>query len=102
MRRDHLEQAMRTPCQIIGGTEVIIEETARLADAIEGVAGEFSPCDDLCVGKPCSFREKDRDVVRALLDGQLVDLRTISSRLLTVRRRHRSAAQNASRWLSTA
>ena len=76
MRRDQLEHAIRTACQIIDHSEVIIvgsqailgtyaedelpaaatmsievdvlpiadsnEETARLADMIEGVAGEFS------------------------------------------------------------
>jgi hypothetical protein len=81
MRRDQLEHAIRTACQIIGRSEVIIvgsqailgsiredllpvattlsreidvlpiadtaEETAALADAIEGVAGEFSPFEDL-------------------------------------------------------
>ncbi len=75
MRRDQLEHAIRTACQIIGAPEVIVvgsqsilgtyreeqlpraatmsvevdvlpiaesnEETARLADLIEGVAGEF-------------------------------------------------------------
>ena len=77
MRRDQLEHAIRTACQIIGRTEVIVvgsqsilgsfredqlpadatmsveidilpiaddnAETERLADLIEGVAGEFSP-----------------------------------------------------------
>ena len=81
MRRDQLEHAIRTACQIIGHTEVIVvgsqailgsvsedllpaeatmsievdilpiaegnEETARLADLIEGVAGEFSPFEEL-------------------------------------------------------
>ncbi|MEU1982137.1 DUF6036 family nucleotidyltransferase [Nocardia sp. NPDC019395] len=81
MRRHQLEHAIRTACQIIGRTEVIVvgsqsilgtfredelpadatmsleidilpiavdnEETARLADLIEGVAGEFSPFEDL-------------------------------------------------------
>ena len=81
MRREQLEHAIRTACQIIGHSEVIVvgsqailgsipeddlpreatmsmevdimpmaddnEETARLADAIEGVAGEFSPFEDL-------------------------------------------------------
>jgi len=76
MRRDQLEHAIRTACQIIEHSEVIVvgsqailgtydedelpaaatmsievdilpiadsnEETARLADLIEGVAGEFS------------------------------------------------------------
>ncbi len=77
MRRDQLEHAIRTACQIIQRSEVIVvgsqailgtydeaelpphatmsvevdilpiadsnDETARLADEIEGVAGEFSP-----------------------------------------------------------
>lgn len=81
MRRDQLEHAIRTACQIIGQSEVIVvgsqailgtfdenqlppaatmsveidvlpiaegnEETARLADLIEGVAGEFSPFEEL-------------------------------------------------------
>jgi len=81
MRRDQLEHAIRTACQIIGRTEVIIvgsqsilgtypeealpdlatmsmeidvlpiadtnEETARLADDIEGVAGELSPFEEM-------------------------------------------------------
>ncbi|MFR9749522.1 DUF6036 family nucleotidyltransferase [Nocardia sp. 004] len=81
MRRDQLEHAIRTACQIIGRSEVIVVgsqsilgsfdeaqlpadatmsleidilpiaddnvETVRLADLIEGVAGEFSPFEDL-------------------------------------------------------
>jgi hypothetical protein len=81
MRRDQLEHAIRTACQIIGRPEVIVvgsqailgtfredelpvqatmsaevdilpiadsnEEAARLADRIEGVAGEFSPFEEL-------------------------------------------------------
>ncbi len=81
MRRDQLEHAIRTACQIIEHPEVIIvgsqailgtydesqlpaaatmsievdilpiadtnAETARLADLIEGVAGEFSPFEEL-------------------------------------------------------
>lgn len=81
MRRDQLEHAIRTACQIIGRPEVIVvgsqsilgtydeaqlpeaatlsreidilpiaddnAETARLADVIEGVAGEFSPFEEL-------------------------------------------------------
>jgi hypothetical protein len=81
MRRDQLEHAIRTACQIIGKPEVIVvgshsilgtfredqlpadatmsvkidilpiaddnAETARLADLIEGVAGEFSPFEEL-------------------------------------------------------
>ena len=81
MRRDQLEHAIRTACQIIHQSEVIVvgsqailgtydesqlpaaatmsievdilpiahtnDETARLADLIEGVAGEFSPFEEL-------------------------------------------------------
>jgi hypothetical protein len=81
MRRDQLEHAIRTACQIIEHHEVIVvgsqsilgtyderqlppaatmsievdilplantnEETARLADLIEGAAGEFSPFEQL-------------------------------------------------------
>jgi hypothetical protein len=81
MRRDQLEHAIRTACQIIGTREVIVvgsqsilgtfredqlpaaatmsvevdilpiavdnDETARLADLIEGVAGELSPFEEL-------------------------------------------------------
>ena len=81
MRRDQLEHAIRTACQIIGMPEVIVvgsqsilgtfredqlpadatrsveidilpiaddnAEAERLADLIEGVAGEFSPFEEL-------------------------------------------------------
>ena len=81
MRRDQLEHAIRTACQIIGAPEVIVvgsqailgtyredelpatatmsakvdvlpiaatnKETGRLADLIEGVAGELSPYEQL-------------------------------------------------------
>lgn len=80
MRRDQLEHAIRTACQIIGEPAVVVvgsqsilgtfreeelpadatmsievdilpiaddnHETARLADLIEGVAGEFSPFEE--------------------------------------------------------
>ena len=81
MRRDQLEHAIRTACQIIGRREVIVvgspsilgtfredqlpaaatmsaevdilpiaddnDETARLADLTDGVAGDFSPFEEL-------------------------------------------------------
>jgi hypothetical protein len=81
MRRDQLEHAIRTACQIIGKPAVVVvgsqailgtyreeelpqeatmsvevdilpiadgnEETARLADMIEGIAGEFSSFEEL-------------------------------------------------------
>jgi hypothetical protein len=95
MRRDQLEHAIRTACQIIGRPEVIVvgsqailgtfredelpsqatmsgeidilpiadsnEETARLADRIEGVAGELSeeclkPVD--VPGRGCTFPDR--------------------------------------------
>jgi hypothetical protein len=80
MRRDQLEHAIRTACQIIGHEAVVVvgsqsilgsfaedelpseatmsveidilplanngDETARLADLIEGVAGEWSPFEE--------------------------------------------------------
>jgi hypothetical protein len=80
MRRDQLEHAIRTACQIIGHDAVVVvgsqsilgsftedqlpaeatmsaeidilplaednDETARLADLIEGVAGEWSPFEE--------------------------------------------------------
>ena len=86
MRRDQLEHAIRTACQITGTHEVIVvgsqailgtydedelpraatmsveidvlpiadtdQETERLADLIEGVAGEFSPFEQT-VGAAC-------------------------------------------------
>lgn len=117
MRRDQLEQAIRTACQIIGRPEVIVvgsqsilgtfredelpadatmsveidilptadgnAEIKRLADLIEGAAGELSPFEelhgfsidggwcldkeDLCVAKLCAFREKDQNFVDALI-----------------------------------
>jgi hypothetical protein len=89
MRRDQLEHAIRTACQVIGRNEVIVvgsqsilgtfredqlpadatmsveidilpiaddnAETERLADLIEGVAGEFSPFEGQCTTE-CSNR----------------------------------------------
>lgn len=93
MRRDQLEHAIRTACQITGLTEVIIVgsqailgtfaedelpfyatrsleidvlpiasddgEIARLADAIEGIAGELSPT-GWSVKAVASMRERNR------------------------------------------
>jgi len=127
MRRDQLEHAIRTACQIVGRSEVIIvgsqailgsvherdlpavatmsmeidvlpiaptnEETARLADQIEG--------EDLCVAKLCAFREKDREFVRALIDAGLVDRTVIVDRLPSVPHHHRPAADVAADWIAT-
>ena len=183
MRRDQLEHAIRTACQIIGQPEVIVVgsqsilgtfredqlpadatmsveidilpiaddnvETARLADLIEGVAGELSAFEelhgfsidgvdlqtsvlpaswrarlvkvqnantaapdgepqyvgwcldkeDLCVAKLCAFREKDQNFVAALMRSALVDRETILTRLTTVDKRYRTAADRAKYWL---
>jgi hypothetical protein len=94
------------------------DEAARLADLIEGVAGEWSPFEeqhgfsmsgkpqytgwcldkeDLCVAKLCAFREKDQNFVAALLDAGLVDANIISHRPAAVPERHLSAAERGAR-----
>lgn len=79
------------------------EETARLADLIEGVAGEFSPFEeeDLCVAKLCAFREKDQNFVAALIRSALVDCETVLTRLASVDERYRRAAERAGSWLQS-
>jgi len=89
------------------------DETARLADVIEGVAGEFSPSssstasaswcldkEDLCVAKLVALREKDRNFVAALVKAGLVDADLIASRLSTIPSQHRVAADRALAWQS--
>jgi len=159
MRRDQLEHAVRTACQIIQRPEVIVigsqailgtydegdlpsaatmsveidimpiaadaAEIEHLADMIEGVAGEFSPFEemiqndntagpsgtsqfigwcldkeDLCVAKLCALREKDQNFVGALLDAGLVDSAIIGTRLRCLDVRHEVAAERALAWLA--
>jgi hypothetical protein len=119
------------------------DETARLADLIEGVAGEFSRFEQLngfsidgvdletstlpdgwrdrvgesaerqhgsagwtaavhrlvsgqgrsYVAKLCAFREKDRNLVVALLEARLVDAGVIHERLPSVERRGKTPAR---------
>src|SRR5262249_34671961 len=98
------------------------DEIARLADRIEGVAGEWSPFEeqhgfqnpntappsgapqytgwcldkeDLCVAKLCAFPEKDQNFVAALLDAGLVDAEVIAKRLGTVPNKHLPATKRA-------
>ena len=78
MRRDQLEHAIRTVCQIIGRHEVI-------------VVGSQS--------KLCAFREKDWNFVAALVRSALVDRETILSRLASLDERYRRAAEVATSWL---
>ena len=71
MRRDQLEHAIRTACQIIGHDAVVIVGS----QAILGSFTEAGWCldkEDLCVAKLCALREKDRNFVAALLDAGLV------------------------------
>jgi mycothiol maleylpyruvate isomerase-like protein len=51
--------------------------------------------EDLCVAKLCAFREKDRNLVAALVRSSLVDRDTIHSRLASVDERYRPAAEVA-------
>lgn len=96
------------------------EETARLADQIKGVAGEFSPFEqthgfsidgvDLTTSAlPDGWRDRlvkvqnvntDQNFVVALLGAGLVDVEIIAERLLTVPGRFRSGAERARQWLA--
>ena len=55
--------------------------------------------EDLCVAKLCAFREKDQNFVAALMRSALVDRETILTRLTTVDKRYRTAADRAKYWL---
>jgi hypothetical protein len=72
VRRDQLEHAIRTACQIAGLAEVII------------------------VGS----REKDQNFVEALTTTHLVDPAVIAARLTEVPERYRAPAQRAANWLA--
>jgi hypothetical protein len=69
MRRDQLEHAIRTACQIIGRPEVIVVGS----QSILGTFSEYQPA--------------------------LVDRETILTRLSAVDERHRPAAEVAASWL---
>jgi hypothetical protein len=78
MRRDQLEHAIRTACQIIGKPEVIVVGS-------QSILG--------------TFREKDQNFVAALMRSALVDREVILARLTAVDERYRPAAERASAWL---
>lgn len=151
MRRDQLEHAIRTACQVIKAPAVIVvgsqpilgtyredelpatatmsvevdvlpiaatsEDTARLADLIEGVAGELSErkhgtaigtatVHRLVPGQGRSLRrqavrlrEKDQNFVAALLDAGLVDSDVIATRPYSVSDRFEANAARAADWL---
>jgi hypothetical protein len=74
-------------------------ETARLADIIEGVAGEFSPFEELH-----GFSIDGVDLETSALpagwrDRLVIDREVILTRLATVDKRHRRAAEPAGSWL---
>lgn len=148
MRRDQLEHAIRTACQIIGRPEVIVvgsqsllgtfredqlpadatmsvevdilpiadnnDETGRLADLIEGVAGEFSTFEELHGFNidgvdldTAAFPEGWRDrLVRvqnantAAVTGSPQFIGWITERLPTVADRYRPAAERAISWIA--
>jgi len=116
MRREPRCRLKSTSCPIAETNE----DTARLADLIEGVAGELSPFEllhgysidgvdletcwcldkeDLCVAKLCALREKDQNFVAALLDAGLVDSDLIATRLNSVPDRFEANAARATDWL---
>jgi hypothetical protein len=55
--------------------------------------------EDLCVAKLCAHREKDLNVVAALLDHQLVDAAVIAERLDRLDAGHDRAAAPARVWM---
>ena len=100
MRRDQLEHAIRTACQIIQQHEVIVVgsqailgtyDESQLPDGWRGRLAKVQNAHtaapsgaprftgwcldkkDLCVAKLAAFREKDRNFVAALLEANLVD-----------------------------
>ncbi len=102
------------------------EETARLADAIEGVAGEWSPferehgfsidgVDLTTVIFPVGWRTRlvkvqnentaalsgQPQFTGALLAANLVDLQTLQERVRSVDARFLAAADRATQWLTT-
>jgi hypothetical protein len=62
MRRDQLEHAIRTACQIIGRPEVIVVKVQNANTAAPDgeplYAGWCLDKEDLCVAKLCAFRER--------------------------------------------
>ncbi|MGH3679811.1 MAG: hypothetical protein ACRDT2_06080 [Natronosporangium sp.] len=97
MRRDQLEHAIRTACQIIGRPEVIVVGSPSGAPRFTGWCVDK---EDLCVAKLCALREKDRSFVAALLDAGLVDAGVIAERLPTVPDRYRPAVERALSWIA--
>ncbi len=57
--------------------------------------------EDLCVAKPCAFREKDTNFVGALLETGLVDAALILSRLDEVPSTWSGSVDRARRWIGT-
>jgi hypothetical protein len=114
MRRDQLEHAIRTACQITGQPAVIVVGSDGWRDRLVRVqnANTAAPSgapqytgwcldkEDLCVAKLCAFREKDQNFVAALLDAGLVDAEVIAKRLAAVPKEHLPATERALAWLA--
>jgi hypothetical protein len=88
-RRDQLEHATRTACQIIKQPAVIVVG----ADAWSKSRTRTPP-------HHRELRAKDRNFVAALFDSRLVDAELITKRLTTVPTQHRPATQRGLAWLA--
>jgi hypothetical protein len=114
MRRDQLEHAIRTACQIIEQPAVVVVGSQAILgtfteDQLPPKATMSIEIDILPVAndndetarlKLCAFREKDQNFVTALLDARLVDAEVIAKRLATTPRKHHPAAERALAWLA--
>jgi predicted NBD/HSP70 family sugar kinase len=89
MRRDQLEHAIRTACQIIGKPEVIVVGS-------QSILGTFLE-DQLPTDATMSVEIEN--FVAALVRSALVDRKTILTRLSGVDERYRPAAEVAAPWL---
>jgi len=108
MRRDQLEHAVRTACQIIGHPEVIVVGSQSIlgsfreedlpADATMSIEVDILPIAD---DNDETARLADLNFVAALLDARLVDPDEIARRLPTVDDRHRPATDRAATWLGS-
>lgn len=90
MRRDQLEHAIRTACQIIEQPEVIIVGS----QAVSTRKTSASRSSD-------AFREKDINFVGSLLDAGLTNPAVIANRVATVPAEHAATAERALDWIAS-
>ena len=91
MRRDQLEHAIRTACQIIGRPEVIVVGS-------QAILGTFRE-DEL--PRQATMSGEIENFVSALLKADLVDPGIIASRLAAVPEQYRPSAARAAEWLES-